>query len=630
MIKYFKTLWENNITPVNGRNLNKIEDALEYLYDVIRNVPSEENVRISNEKQRQSNETTRSNNEIKRNSTFDSKIKDVDKAINASNENILEVNNKFESITASKQQDAEVIIARDSESSLNARLQRDLYVDNIPLKQKVLDIEGLKEMQDLAYETNTGYKICENTKNGVVKDLKLYGKSLVNLGGKVNSTFNQYGILLYSKRLLSSNTEHTIVITNTAQHGVILYPNENIFTGGSTLTINPSETKVLKLNTKTSVTELGLLKSNNPTSTIFKLDVLVLEGDHTQNPPGYFEGIASVGNNNEIEVLSRKEDGNLLFTDFIDGDINSYTGEYESNNSRVVSKDFIFVEGGKTVAFNNPIARCVAYDANKKFIRLHTSQTFVLTNDTRFIKVSFVKPISNISMSYGNISVYQKPKGDKKTILFKYEETWKPVTELNEFDYIDTTKNEYSFGTYKFTVKGIEDWKLSSSNTTITRFQLNNPKMDGNRNPLICDKLPLKTNYEDITKEGCFTSVGGSTLFIDILTSKASTVEGLKTYLATNNMEFVSRAANIIKYEVNPLDLEAFENETMWMIESGPVSPNAEFKVTSSIQNFAKNTAERVDRLEDEVYKMNLANFSVSLNALELKSRLEALEAPKQ
>lgn len=49
-------------------------------------------------------------------------------------------------------------------------------------------MNGMKETQDLEYETNTGYKVCNDTQAGVVKDLKISGKSLFNTtrGGLTN------------------------------------------------------------------------------------------------------------------------------------------------------------------------------------------------------------------------------------------------------------------------------------------------------------------------------------------------------------------------------------------------------------------------------------------------------------
>lgn len=677
MIKYFKTLWENNITPVNGRNLNKIEDALEYLCDVIRNVPSEENIRIANEKQRQKDETTRSNSEIKRNATFDSKIKDVDKAINASNENIVEVNNKFESITASKQQDAEVIIARDGEESLNNRLKRDLYVDNIPLKQKVLDIEGLKEMQDLEYETNSGYKVCQNTKNGVVNDLKLHGRSLVNLLnysslttiGSASGTFTKSGNFIKSTlsssgskvAVLKSNMDInnkivTVIIDNKSTSQFCDFGKKagyetikNLQKGINVFTVNTNN-----LQDGIYVGHSGTLNNGD----IIEFSIMILEGDHTQNPPSYFEGIASAGSVTPLEVMascknlfdesimeSRLESdgyyhfrttGNTkssLFFGIVDNANKQVSAMSPNNDLDLTGRDLtgykvlIGINGDKVddkISFpieNFPIGR----------FNIFKNVLDIVMVDYNHIK------IKKTYINYGMVDIgYSSFKCDKKTILFKdVDKSWKPVTELNEFDILDSTRKKLYKNSSNITYRGTssENWTLSSSSDATLVFKIPSPNGSNANQHVICDKFNFFRQSWDASnqKEGISFDSNGNT-YVQIFKSRLTTLDsdGFKSWLQSNYINIIYATLNSVIYEISPLDLESFENETVWMIKGGPVSPHAEFKVTSSIQNFAKNTAERVDRLEDEVYKMNLANFAVSLNALELKSRLEALEAPKQ
>lgn len=691
MIKYFKTLWENNITPVNGRNLNKIEDALEYLYDVIRNVPSEENIRIANEKQRQQDETTRSNSEIKRNATFDSKIKDVDKAINASNENIVEVNNKFESITASKQQDAEVIIARDGEESLNNRLKRDLYVDNIPLKQKVLDIEGLKEIQDLEYETDNGYKVCQNTKNGVVKDLKLYGKSLVNLLnysslttiGSASGTFTKSGNFIKST-LSSSGSKVAVLKSNMDINNKIVtviidnkstsqFCNFGKKAGYETIKNLQKGINVFTINTNNL--QEGLYIGNSGTlnqGDVIEFSIMIIEGDVSQNPPQYLEGITSVGNGNEIEVLS--VNSNILDKDkllsistnvFPTIKNNGFEVDYSSVISipyyevictkemflslNVVKKGSgdIIVRGYKNVddlkaSSNFTFNKGISLTGNISGIQIPIGTNFVAFH--RGNANTGLVEIDDIMVTFDSSTVkYISHKQDKKPILFKDSDgNWKPVTELRGI-YLNNcdTIEKHSDGKYYLKVRNEKVTINETSNVTqiidskekTVRFRIVNNGSDLKRlSACLSDKFKSLTEQtvSSLDEEGIYTHSTNNTFDIRIDKSKADTIEKFKTWLQANPVTVIYQLEQEKVYEVSPLDLEAFENETMWMIESGPVSSHAEFKVTSSIQNFAKNTAERVDRLEDEVYKMNLANFAVSLNALELKSRLEALEAPQK
>lgn len=87
---------------------------------------------------------------------------------------------EFNSLTAQQQEELEMLQARDGEVNLNARLERDLYIDGKSLKQEVLDLVELKEVQEMSYETDKGYLVCKETRVGTVKDMKVYGRSLVN------------------------------------------------------------------------------------------------------------------------------------------------------------------------------------------------------------------------------------------------------------------------------------------------------------------------------------------------------------------------------------------------------------------------------------------------------------------
>nr|MCM0165921.1 hypothetical protein [Paeniclostridium ghonii] len=117
---------------------------------------------------------------------------------------------------------------------------------------------------------------------------------------------------------------------------------------------------------------------------------------------------------------------------------------------------------------------------------------------------------------------------------------------------------------------------------------------------------------------------------IRILKSRLETqdIAGFKKWLQTNNVTVIYQLAKEQIYEVNPLDLESFEGETMISIDGGVVAPYARWKITSYLPNFVRNLSSQVRQLQDQVYKTNVANFTVALNTLDTKLRLNKLEAP--
>src|SRR5699024_9900519 len=56
------------------------------------------------------------------------------------------------------------------------------------LSDRIEAIEGLKDSQNMKYETDKGYLVCKETKSGVIDDLKIEGKTLVNLCEKTSHT----------------------------------------------------------------------------------------------------------------------------------------------------------------------------------------------------------------------------------------------------------------------------------------------------------------------------------------------------------------------------------------------------------------------------------------------------------
>lgn len=154
---------------------------------------SNEVERISNENTRKANEKAREKNETSRQYVFENKVNEVDKKIieiNATKDNFVssintkvdtkiseldnaksdmtttvsnkvnEVETRFNALTSSQQQDAEVIDARDGETSLKARLDRDIE----KAKQVYVNVEG----SCISTDSSSGY----------LKDVEIKGNTI--------------------------------------------------------------------------------------------------------------------------------------------------------------------------------------------------------------------------------------------------------------------------------------------------------------------------------------------------------------------------------------------------------------------------------------------------------------------
>ena len=452
------------------------------------------------------------------------------------------------------------------------------------INNRILDLEGLKESQEMSYETDKGYLVCKETKPGTVKDLKLSGKSLIN---KASSVSNYSNNLVRSSALeIAPNIEFTIIAPWVDKYQDVSYciakmdGAGNIFTTyirnhAKTFTISDSESQYA-LFVRGSTTDVTSIKEELN-------KYLILEGDHTQNPPKqYFEGIASVGTGvDKIEVLSY-DNGNLFDGLFDKCGINFTTGELTPpvvtnqittvnhikvtpnipvNYKSIGKRDFR--GGGNTYIF--------FYDRNKKYIDkilLNTFNKIIPPTNCYYIRIRFVdfelsdsypKEDYNIIINQcGNLDNSNFVKQDKKTLLFKDSDgTWKPISELRGLDTVCDTIELHNDGKYYYHIR--------------TEKKSYSPNDESNSN---------------------------------VITDKTNTI---------------AKLAKEKVFEVNPLFLEAFENETMILCESGAVKPGIEWKITSYITNLVSTNTKRIKRIENDFY-----NYTVSQNRMMLSSRYNA------
>lgn len=560
MIRYEKTIWENDKTPVNAQHLGKVEDGLEYLFDVIKDVPAGEDARIASEKQRQVNETTRQNNELKRNDTLNVKVKEVDNAIAASNSNIEEVKNKFETIIASKQQDAEVILARGKYSSLPTRL------DNLDK-----DLLNVKDTAIIPVATENNFVTVEETVNGYFKNFKLEGKTLVNIYNAASKADEELQLKISQNTIKTfSNTVTVVGVNKPISIGVF---KDNVWVRDIDI---PSLPHLLKLNEGEYVDTIVGLKSKGWTSNDFNdfKKIFVVSGDYVKNPPRFFEGMKSVGDDAEEIVVSSFNSGKFIIKNIEkDKFIDYKTGNTEFTSSWG-SSDFIEVQEGlpiiQSICYNSQAGGIAFYDSNKEYVSgVNANKTvgdFKINTPKNARYFRCCDKLDKIKVYFGNKNEIENIcKVDKKKILYYDADTqaWKkPI--LREWDSIE----KYSDGKYYY----------------------------------------HKRSEERVYQENDETN-------LEIITDKTNTVYKLEKEKV---------------YECTPIDLISYENETNYMIECGVVIPKSSFKYEGNVGNVINTLKEKVSHLENKLYKTNLANFTVALNALDTKLKLEQLtKAPK-
>lgn len=318
---------------------------------------SNEVERISNENTRKANEVVREKNETSRQYVFENKVNEVDKKIieiNATKDNFVssintkvdtkiselnttkdnfvssvntkvdnkiseldnaksdmtttvsnkvnEVETRFNALTSSQQQDAEVIDARVdfkgvAFDSLKERID---YTDKL-LRDSTVSI----------VTTENDFTTVEATSNGYFEDVKLEGKTLVNLATQPtnNGAINHQYATISTVTNIKPSTEYTYIIRNNGSETLKLYLNTNGGFDWFDLDVEANSTVIGKARTLPTIDGDIWLSLKKAETIEQNLQVVLLEGDHTQNPPSYFEGLKSVGDGvDEIVIESVNSD----------------------------------------------------------------------------------------------------------------------------------------------------------------------------------------------------------------------------------------------------------------------------------------------------------------------------------
>lgn len=627
-------------------------------------------------------------------------ISNAQSATQKAEDAITRVNNAI----ASGTQDLEVKDARDGEVSLKARLDRDIEKTNRELDK----IKKLEESTVSTVTTESNFTTVEATNGGYFEDVKLEGKTLVNLWGNKSSDFRYSGQTSFNpstqcieytsttNRFSNCFTKNNTQYKPDTKYTIIVNVFENTFTsttgilkvnsdpgGGSDLGVSRETINIqggfvgVKVFTITTLSDLSnsniairtyVDNVNLEVGAKLKFKMIILEGDHTQNPPGYFEGLKSVGDGaDEIVVLSVKGDGNLVPT------FDEFIVENNPNNSVVITDtkiEGIPSAGGfrviKPIYFNKGSYTCSVdkYDgANARIRILNTDRSIKIANvinqsftiDKSGLYIVSIENNGNTETSFSIEGLYiykygkQKPdlysyQLDKKRLLYYNNETqaWeKPI--LREWDSIEKHadgKYYYHQRSGEVVLNGSENWGLnagwSGEEMSTNSYYLT---ADGQKTAGLMVKSNGATNIISEVMPTVFINntsfdsdcVSGENhtgaIYIRINKSKVS--NGIKPYLQQNPMRVVYQLAEEKVYECTNIDLITYANETNYIVESGAIAPKSILKVHNNISNVVKILQEKVSLLENkfiEGLKQVLAGDMYSLAELLYPEDFEEVE----
>ena len=657
---------------------------------------SNEVERISNENTRKANEVAREKNETSRQYVFENKVDEIDTKIselNTTKDNfvssintevdtkiseldtakadmtttvsnkIQEVETRFNALTSSQQQDAEVIDARDGETSLKARLDRDMEKATKELDK----IKKLEESTVSTVTTESDFTTVEATSNGYFEDVKLEGKTLVNLAKQPtnNGSINHQYATISTVTNIKPSTEYTYIIRNNGSETLKLYLNNNGGFDWRDLDVGVNSTVIGKAKTLPTI-EGDIWLSLREAETIEQnLQVVLLEGDHTQNPPSYFEGLMSVGQDvdkvsvestnqlwNNLKLFKSASDFditvNKLYSNGFDINANTYNVNSALYYNTYLKKDETYtieLKGIENIANVRLYPSLADIKNNINHISIVNGidkadyvVSFTPTHDNMLLRF-WVHNSSNKKAKVESISIYKENQhiphqSDKKRLLYYNNETqaWeKPI--LREWDSIEKHANGkyyYHQRSGEVVLNGSENWSLnagwSGEEMSTSSYYLTTDdqktaglmvKSKGATN-IISEVMPTVFINNTSFDSDCVSGENHTgAIYIRINKSKVS--NGIKPYLQQNPMRVVYQLAQEKVYECTNIDLITYANETNYVVESGAIVPKTTLKVHNNISNVVSLLQKKVSLLES-----NITNYMITQNRMQLASTYSA------
>lgn len=588
-------------------------------------------------------------------------ISNAQSATQKAEEVVTRVNNAI----ASGTQDLEVKEARDGEVSLKARLDRDIEKTNKELDK----IKKLEESTVSTITTESDFTTVEATSGGYFEDVKLEGKTLINLFNfKAVGIANEVNIYGYAQNYELTKGKEVTLVNNTDKVVIYDISKDSIWVRSYILNANTCIKATLEeseyIRCCYGAGARGWDANSESDKEKIKKTCIVLEGDHAQNPPSYFEGLKSVGDGaDEIVVSSVNPYGNLFDGELEVGSLNAsgdtdWTSYVKTGLIRVKPSSEVICKIGKYKGENatSTDIRMAEYDMNKNFIKF-SGGTYKATVSDKTHYVKFAKKletsddsrvdinaVSDVVVVYGN-KLHDIPhQSDKKRLLYYNEETqtWeKPV--LREWDSIEKHANGkyyYHQRSGEVVLNGSENWLTYSQEDngcySASLTLINSANYMGFN--VVCDKFNSLDAYGALyygRGSGIYvgtrnTSDGNVIIGLKNEDLPSRDVAGFKTKLQTlAPITAVYKLAKEKVYECINIDLITYANETNYIIKSGAIAPKTILKVHSNISNVVKILQEKVSLLENkfiEGLKQVLAGDMYSLAELLYPEDFEEVE----
>lgn len=488
------------------------------------------------------------------------------------------------------------------------------HTEQINNLNKELDrVKKLEESTVSTVITESDFTTVEATSNGYFEDVKLEGKTLVNFAiqptnnGKIN---NRYATVSKFKDIKSS-TEYTYFIQNNSSAIVKLNLNNQCCFPWASIHVDANSIVVGKARSLSVISGDIWLSLNETQIVEQNLQVMLLEGDYTQKPLSYFEGLMSVGEDTDEIVV---ESVNSVISQILKTNIESSRISHKINP---IKEDFIIInpytsilnvvvlEGGNWV-------RDIQIGIGRHNIEL--SENEYVEHINQYFENGWTSADADLIK---NIGAYTKQ--DKKRLLYYNNETqtWeKPI--LREWDSIEKHANGkyyYHQRSGEVVLNGSESsWIANSNIDGVYRYELKLNPTGLKLGKIISNKFIWENNGLDENDAWLHGESGAL-----CVRSLIDNIVDFKQWLQTNNVTVVYQLAEEKVYECTSIDLITYANETNYVVNSGAIAPRTTLKVHNNISNVVSLLQKKVSLLES-----NVTSYMITQNRLMLASRYNA------
>ena len=362
----------------------------------------------------------------------------------------------------------------------------------------------------------------------------------------------------------------------------------------------------------------------------------ILEGDHTDKPISYFEGLKSVGQGDKIEVLSyNKANENLIkdtFTYTKDMVVDCINGEFKSASGHYACDNYIEIEPSTDYMFIGINANRAYYDENKQVVLpINNSYLQVLLDKTNGSKKNFAIEKTPSTAKYVRVTIHKDNLIDGKAYLYKnsnYDHKQisttlrslpngvKDTIEKRGNKYVKVQRckeevlnqNSNVTGIYKPRPNGVES-------QTYIRCQIALSSKPKTSAQIYCDSISSKHDYEAVYKNIFVNGDEYQCAFLTLPVSELNSLDGIgvKTWLSSNPITVVYELETPIITELPNFNPQTFSDKTTLLLNSGVVQGEASFEVTNSLGSeleVLKNKVSDLDNyvVDEEVYYPTLLN----------------------